>query len=116
MNQRSKRISELISREISQAIHFDMRDTRFRGVTITHVQMSPDLGFAKIYFTCTAAPEEIKSTAKALNNAKGYFRTVLSDRIDMKYIPDLKFFWDETLADAERLDKLFNEIKNESAD
>ncbi len=116
MNQRSRRISEMIMREISQVMHVDMRDNRFRSVTVTHVQMSPDLGFAKIYFACSGSQDEIKSTGKALNHAKGYFRTILSERIDMKYIPDLKFFYDETLAEAERLDRLFEEIRHESAD
>lgn len=111
MNQRSRRISELIFREISSIMQLEMRDQRFRAVTVTHVQMSPDLGFAKIYFTCAGAPEDIKSAAKALNHAKGYFRSILSERIEMKYIPDLKFFFDENLAQAEKLDRLFDEIR-----
>lgn len=111
MNQRNRRISELISREVSSIMQLEMRDQRFRAVTVTGVQMSPDLGFAKIYFTCAGTSEDIKSTAKALNHAKGYFRSVLSERIEMKYIPDLKFFFDENLARAEKLDRLFEEIK-----
>jgi ribosome-binding factor A len=116
MNLRHKRISEFISRELSMVMHTEMRDIRFRAVTITLVQMSPDLGFAKIYFTCAGSEKDIKEMGKALNHAKGYFRTILSGRIDLKYVPDFKFFYDDTLAEAERLDQLFNEIKkNESS-
>lgn len=111
MQQRDKRIAEMIIREVSHLLHLEMRDHRFRAVTLTHVQMSADLSFAKIYFTCEGSETEINATAKALNHAKGYFRSVLSDRIEMKYVPDLKFYYDENLARVERLEQLFNDIK-----
>ncbi len=111
MNQRGKRVSEMIMREIGTIIQFEMRDPRVKSITITGVKMSDDLGYAKIYFTTGSDRSELKEITKTLNNAQGFFRTKIGERIDMKYVPQLKFYFDETLDHINHMEELFNQIK-----
>ncbi len=111
MNQRGKRVSELIHREIGAIIQFEMRDPRVKAITVTSVKLADDLGYAKVYFAFGGDPKDIKEIAKTLNNAQGFFRTKISERIEMKYVPQLKFYFDETMDHIHHMEELFNQIK-----
>jgi ribosome-binding factor A len=113
MNQRVRRVSEMILREIGSIMQLEMRDARFKMVTITHVNVSDDLGNAKIYFSAIADAEQKKELAKALNHAQGFFRAKLGERMEMKYIPQIKFYFDESIEYADKIEQLFKEIKSE---
>jgi ribosome-binding factor A len=113
MNQRVRRVSEMIQREIGSIIQLDMRDVRFKMVTVTGVKVSDDLGNAKVYFSAMADEAQKKELAKALNHAQGFFRVKLSERMDLKYIPQIKFYFDESIEYADKIEQLFKEIKSD---
>ena len=113
MNQRGRRVSESILREIGMIIQFEMRDPRLKAITITGVKVSDDLSYAKVYYTTTATPAEIKEITHTLNHAQGFLRTKIGERIEMKYVPQLKFFYDESIDYADKMEKLFKEIRRE---
>ncbi len=112
MNQRNHRLSELIYREIGSILLTEMRDPRFKEVTVTGVKLNDDLSYAKVYFTLHDAGKT-KEIAKALNNAQGFFRTKIGERIDVKYIPQIKFYFDEAQENADKLERIFKEIHSE---
>ncbi len=110
MNQRSERVAELIHRNLSAMIVFEMRDPRIQHVTITEVKLTPDLQLAKVYFTWTGPEEGRKEMRAVLNHASGYLRSKLSERIDLKYMPQLQFYYDDSSVHAARMEALFKEI------
>lgn len=115
MNQRNHRLSELIYREIGSIILTEMRDPRFKDLTITGVKLNDDLSFAKAYFTIPDHAK-IKEISKALNHAQGFFRSKIGERIDVKYVPQIKFYFDESLQNADKIEQIFREIHSEKHD
>ena len=112
MNQRSRRISEMIHHEIAAILGREMRDPRIKNVTVTAVKLADDLGYGKIYYSVQGTEAEKKEIKEALQHALGFFRTKLGERLDLKYVPQLKFYYDETIAHADRMEELFRAIKS----
>ena len=88
----------------------DMKDRRIGFVTITGVQMSPDLKHAKIFVSMMGSEEEKKESQATLNHATGWIRHELGQRIRMKFLPDMVFLTDTSQDYGEHIDKLIDEI------
>ncbi len=112
MKQRPHRLAELIHRELGAIFRYESRDERFKDLTITGVRMTDDLGLAKVYFTAAGNQQAVQVLTSALNRAQGFFRSKLSERITLKYMPELRFYHDEHLVNADRIEQLFKEIRN----
>lgn len=79
-------------------------------MTVTGVQMSPDLRHGKIYVSIMGSENEKKASLAALNHAAGWIRHELGQRIRMKFLPDIVFLTDTSQEYGERIDKLIGEI------
>lgn len=108
---RPERIGELLKEELSQIISYELGDPQLGLVTITHVKVSSDLRHAKVYVSTLGTPEESRQTVERLNHAAGFIRRQLYPRLHMKVIPELAFYYDETIARAARIDDLLYEEK-----
>lgn len=109
---RSDRVGDLIKEEIaSMMLHGDIKDPRIGFVTITHVKMSPDLKEARVYFSQIGSSAEIEKSRDGLNSASGFIRRGLSRRLNLKHIPHLEFFYDETLEYSDHIERVIKEIK-----
>lgn len=106
---RPKRVAEAIKNELSVLLLQSARDPRLSEVSVTGVQVSPDLKRAKIYFDVPAG-SHAGQALKGLRNAKGFFRSQLAKRMNMRYTPDLVFYHDRNSKETERLDDLFRQI------
>ncbi len=111
MNQRSERVAELVHRQLSGIIAFEMRDPRVKEITITAVKLTPDLQLARVYFTWPGEESSRKEIKAILNRAGGFFRSKLSEKVDLKYIPQIQFYFDDSQVAAQRMEALFREIK-----
>ncbi len=109
---RQKKVAELLHKEISQLIQFQTQDPRLGFVTITGVDVTPDLRQAKVYFTILD-DDSLEETLAGLNSASGFFRHQLAQTLDLRHIPELSFKWDKTLENALRIDSLLDTIKKE---
>ncbi len=109
---RSERVSHLIHRVISNIIENDLSDRRIGMVTVTGVELGKDLKNARIYISVLGDDKEIESSVDILNNASNYIRALLSERIDLKNIPAIKFYFDSSIIDGMRIDKLLNDNIN----
>lgn len=99
---RTSRIAEHIQRELAQMIQFEMKDPRLGMVTINHVKVAKDLGYADIYFTVMGARGETdaeisQQTTSILNDAAGYLRSELAKIMRTRITPMLRFHYDETM-------------------
>jgi len=115
---RTSRLSEQIQRELAQMIQFDMKDPRLGMVTLNHVKVAKDLGYADIYFTVMGARGETdadirRQTETILNDAAGYLRTELAHILTTRITPHLRFHYDETLDRGMHLTSLIRQATDE---
>lgn len=110
---RSSRISDLLQREIAVMIQQDIKDPRLgKMVTVSAVEISRDLSFAKVYITqLDTEKESIQATLKILNHAAGYIRSQLGQRVKLRLTPQLKFVYDESISHGAYLSDLMKDFK-----
>ena len=99
MSVKIERINNMLVEEIS--------DEDIKFVTITGANTTNDLSFAKIYFTTL---KEKEKTLEALNNASGFIRKMLADRIEIRHIPELTFIYDESIEYGKRIEQIIENI------
>jgi ribosome-binding factor A len=111
---RPERVAEAVFQELSVLLRQKARDARLRGLSISKVQMSPDLKQAKIWFAAEAGADSGQAL-KALRRAGGFFRSHLARTLNLRYTPELLFFHDRQSEELERLEQLFSLINKERA-
>jgi len=104
---RVDKVEKLIKEQISEIMLHKFHELGF--ITITNVKVSPDLKIAKIYLS-VLEKEKREIILDRLNNKIGQIRTELAHRIRIKFVPELKFFIDDTLDYVEKIEGLLNEI------
>ncbi len=110
MSIRSEKVSSMIKHEIGAIISRDYSSKEFGFITVTEVQMTPDLKIAKIYVSIFEKPEIRIKTLKMLENNSKNIRTTLASHIRLKYTPALQFYIDETLDRAEHINNIIKKI------
>ena len=103
---RSERVSGLIQKVLSEILHKDIKDPRLKMATITGVEVSRDLRLARIYFTTPDGDQKKDAAVKGFNSARGFIKRILANELDLKYMPDIKFFYDESLDYGSHIDSL----------
>ena len=117
MSRCSDRIAEAIRRVASETVRRHLRDPRIhRFVTITRVELTPDLRYAKINYTIFGEEKETKRVAKGLKSAKGFIRKCIGDELELRYAPDISFRLDEKAEYAKRIEDVLTKIKKEASD
>ncbi len=110
---RSDRVSNQIHRIISNIIKNEMRDSRVDMVTVTGVELTRNLKNARIYVSVLCDENDVEESVAALNNASNFIRSRLGESIALKNIPAIKFYYDSSIVDGMRMDKLLDEINKE---
>jgi len=106
---RTRRVGQQIQREIALILQREVKDPRIGMVTVSDVDVSRDLNYAKIYVTFLQLEndaERIKEGLKALTEAAGYIRSLLGSAMRLRVVPELRFFYDQTLVEGMRLSNL----------
>ena len=112
-SRRQRKVAELLHKEISQLIQFQTRDPRLEFVTVTDVEVSPDLRQARVYVTTFSDEAKAQDTLAGLVSASGYFRHKLSQSLSLRYIPELTFKLDTSLEHGLHIDELLDSLKEE---
>lgn len=111
---RTGRVAEQIKKELSQLIQTELKDPRIGFITVTGVDLTNDLSQAKVYLSVLGDEEQKEGSLKGLEKAKGYLRSELGKRIQLRYTPELIFKFDESIAYGSRIEKLLGDLdKNE---
>lgn len=108
---RVDKVSEAVRQEASLIIHDKLKDPRLGFVTITHVEMTPDLRLAKIYFSVLGKPEDFKKTKEALDSALGLIRSLIAQRINLRLAPEIIFYEDHSSEYSVRIQEVLDKIK-----
>lgn len=113
MGQRAERVGNLVQRELSELLR-ELKDPRVQEatlVTVTHVRVSDDLGMARVLVSIIDA--DPRAVLRAIGNAQGFLHRQLARRLQMKKVPELRFYLDETEERAGRIDALLREVSAE---
>ena len=106
---RPRKGADLIQRELADLLRSEVRDPRVGLVTLTSVDVSPDLSHAKVFFTLLDK-ERQGETTKALQRAAGFLRSQLARRMKMYTTPELRFSYDESVERGDRLSQLIDSV------
>ncbi|MGE0132890.1 MAG: 30S ribosome-binding factor RbfA [Blastocatellales bacterium] len=114
MSYRSHRLAEELKNEISVIIAQEVKDPRVGFATVTEVEVSPDLRYARVLVSVLGSPQEKQETFEALARATGYIRRLVGARIRLRHTPELSFAYDDSIEHGDKMMRLFDEIRNES--
>src|SRR4051794_21789784 len=108
---RPDRVGEQIRAELALLVARELHDPGIGFVTITRVQVTPDLQQARVYYTALGDEKSRHTTERALGRAVPFLRRQIGSRLRLKRTPDLQFHYDESIAGQDRIEQLLNEIK-----
>lgn len=107
---RPTRVGELVREEISRLLP-ELRDPRIGLVTVTAVDMSPDLKHGRVYVSVLGGNEERTKTLTGLNRAASHIRHEIGARLRLRNTPELNFVYDESIAYGARIEELLEQTK-----
>ncbi|WP_315114858.1 30S ribosome-binding factor RbfA [uncultured Clostridium sp.] len=114
---RSGRINEEVRKEVSNIIQYDIKDPRMNAmVSITKVNVTKDLRYAKIYVSIFGNDEEKKNTLEVLKNSSGFIRREVGHRINLRYTPEILFELDNSIEHGMHIDAILAHIKEREHD
>lgn len=111
---RRDRVTEAIRKEVSLIIHEELKDPRLGFVTVIKVELTPDLRFAKVFYSVLGKEEEHKKTKKALDSALGFIRRLIAQRINLRFAPEIVFKEDRSGEYSVRIEEVLNELKEQN--
>lgn len=111
-NIKIERLNHAFIREIGMILETEIRDEDIKFVTITDVDITSDLSYAKVYFTLLDDSLKI-DMVKLLNNAAPFIRGKLSERVEIRHTPELKFIYDESISYGNKIEGIIDKINND---
>jgi ribosome-binding factor A len=115
-NRRSQRVASQIKTEISWLIEHSLRDPNKGFITITKVRLSPDLKIASIYYSVLGSDQDRENSKETLARSKSFLKRELGDRINLRVVPELRFFYDDSLDYSDKISSLLNKINKDASD
>jgi ribosome-binding factor A len=110
---RQEKLGELIAAELSELIRTRLKDPRVGFASITRVEVSGDLRHAKVFVSVMGSAEEQAASMKGLKNASGFLRHELASRLVLRFMPELTFKLDTSIAEGARILDLIEKVEQE---
>lgn len=110
---RADRVAALIREALSDVLRRQIKDPRLEGVLITGVVPSKDLKTARVYFAPTGGPARAEGAAEGFEKARGFIKRTLGRELDLRYLPELRFFYDTSFDYGERIEKVLKSLKSD---
>lgn len=110
---RIEKLQELIKQEVSRIILQKLKDPRIGFVTVTHVELTGDLRYAKVFLSILGKESEKQATWEALEHSLGFIRTEVGKQIHIRYTPEISFCRDDSALYSERINLLLKKVKRE---
>ena len=105
---RNQRLGNQIQRALSEFLKSEVKDPRLKDVSLTVVELSRDLGVARVHFSVLDPGREIAPAAAGLESAAGFLRTRLARAIKVRHVPELRFVHDDSAKHAADMSRLIN--------
>lgn len=109
---RANRVAEEIKREVTQMLRDEIKDPRVGFVTVTGVEVTPDIRYAKVFISVLGDEEKKSQSLEALEKAKGFVRSELGKRMRLRYTPEISFKFDTSIEYGAKIMKLLQGVKD----
>ena len=113
---RANRVAEEIKKEVTQMIRDEIKDPRVGFVTVTAVEVTPDIRYAKIFVSVYGEGEARANSLEALDKAKGLVRSEIGKRMRLRYAPEISFKFDPSIEHGAHIMKLLSEVKHSESE
>ena len=113
---RSVRVADQIRMEVADILARKCKDPRLQLVTVTNVAMNRDLRVAHVYVSLLGQGEQVETIMKILRNAVGFVRLELGRRLDLRYTPEVKFYFDASGPYAEKIGRILEAVLPDDAE
>ena len=110
-HKRADRVADLILKELAEVLVRRVKDPRLAEITLTKVDVSPDLRNAKVYYSLLGDDEKKHEVAGGLESARGFVKRELGKRLHLRRLPDIAFHFDASLEHGSHIDRLLTELK-----
>lgn len=110
---RSQRIADRLREELSALLIQQVSDPRLSGISVTDVKVDRELAFADIFVSAFEGSQRSTEVLAGLDHAAGYLRRELSQRVELRAFPRLRFHWDPTFERAEHIERLLASLRQE---
>lgn len=111
---RSDRVSGLIQQVLSEILQKGINDPRLKMTTITNVKMSRDLRVARIYFAISGGQQSVEEVVRGFESARGFVKRSLAGKLGLRYMPELKFFYDDSFDYGAHINKILKSIETDN--
>ncbi|HXV28313.1 MAG TPA: 30S ribosome-binding factor RbfA [bacterium] len=111
---RTDRVGHLVQMELSQLILTRINDPRLGFMTVTHVDMTPDLKSATVFYSVLGDSKKRDDSQKALEHAAGFLQKSIATALKLRYTPKLRFQFDDSLDQGFEIDRLIRESKKDT--
>lgn len=108
---RAARVGSEVYHIIADVCQNQLADPRVRGIQLTGSEMTDDLQIIKIYYYIDGDKTRIKKCDKGLESAKGFMKRAIAKNLALRLIPEIFFYYDEGIQNAEKMDLLLRELK-----
>lgn len=110
---RADRVSGLIHEALSRLLQKSIKDPRLDSVSFTGVKMSPDLKLARVYFVISGQVSNKEEALAGFEKAKGFIKYTLAQKLKLRYMPDLQFYYDNSIDYGFHMNSVLKKIENE---
>lgn len=109
---RLQRIADRIREELSKMLLRDLSDPRLRLISVTDAKVDRELSYADIYVSAVEGRARSKEVLEGLESASGFIRRELTRRVELRSFPRLRFHWDPTPENADRIERVLADLRN----
>jgi ribosome-binding factor A len=114
MSSRPDRVGDQLRSELAQLLSRDVHDPGVGFLTLTQVRVTADLQLAKVYYTTMGDEKAQRESARALKRATPFLRRQLGQRLRLRRVPELEFFYDDSIARTDRIEQILQDLKAEA--
>ncbi|MCM8813600.1 MAG: 30S ribosome-binding factor RbfA [Candidatus Omnitrophica bacterium] len=113
MSLRAEKVAQFIKETVSEILHDRIKDPRIGFLTITRVELTDDLRFARIFYSVLGSEEQKAQARQGLNSSLKFVKKLLGECLKIRYTPDIAFKFDDGAEQALRMEELFTRIEQE---
>ncbi|MFC6291652.1 30S ribosome-binding factor RbfA [Macrococcus epidermidis] len=113
MSLRSERVGQQMKKEISEIINQKIKNPNVGFVTVTEVEVTGDLSLATVYVTVLGENHDRKKSLEALEKSKGFIKSEIAQRMDLRIVPELKFHYDESIDYGNKIERMIAELNKD---
>ncbi len=108
---RMQKMARMLKEELSRIIREEINDPRLGFVSITDIEVTPDLRMAHVYFSVYGTPEEQETSMNVLHGAASFLRGTLGRQVEMRYTPELRFHLDRSIERGAHVSQIMNKLE-----